>query len=394
MKEKMKVTLISWSSAQRDALAQIIKKQGYDIVQSSIREEVQSLQKLLEDVRGNVLIVECSENFKKQDFEELAKFITEKPQTMVLMLSEKIDADTLVAAMQTGVREVLSSTPSDSELSAALKRLSQRKITSTSDVQSQAEIIAFLSCKGGSGATFLATNFAYILAEEMGKNTIFLDLDMQCGDAVYYVSPGTSKSDIIEITRQIERLDAKLLASSVLHVAPNFDLLPAPEAPDAAYSVEAPALKQLIDIVQHQYEMVVLDLERVIDPLTEQALDMADVVYVVMENLLPFVRDAKRIVAKCRALGYSDRKIRLVVNRYEKNGTIDVEQIEKAVGIKVSHTIRSSFQDVAQAINTGVPIIHVNPHNAIVDVLRTMTQECDPNPIKKQSTWISRLIGT
>ena len=379
---------------QRDALMQIIKNQGHEIMQSFIRDEVRPLQRLLDEVHSNVLIVECSENLKRQDFVELEKFIAEKPQTMVLMLSEKIDADTLVAAMQTGVREVLSSTPTDTELSAALKRLSQRKVSFTSDLQSQAKTIAFLSCKGGSGATFLATNFAYILAEEMGRNTIFLDLDMQCGDAVYYVSPGTSKSDIIEITRHIERLDAKLLASSVLHVAPNFDLLPAPEAPDAAYSVEAPALEQLIDIVRHHYEMVVLDLERVIDPLTEQALDMADVVYVVMENLLPFVRDAKRIVAKCRALGYSDRKIRLVVNRYEKNGTIDIEQIEKAVGIKVSHTIRSSFQDVAQAINTGVPIIHVNPHNAIVDVLRTMAQECDPSPIKKQISWISRLIGS
>ncbi len=379
---------------QRDALMQIIKNQGHEIMQSFIRDEVRPLQRLLDEVHSNVLIVECSENLIRQDFVELEKFITEKPQTMVLMLSEKIDADTLVAAMQTGVREVLSSTPTDTELSAALKRLSQRKVSFTSDLQSQAKTIAFLSCKGGSGATFLATNFAYILAEEMGRNTIFLDLDMQCGDAVYYVSPGTSKSDIIEITRHIERLDAKLLASSVLHVAPNFDLLPAPEAPDAAYSVEAPALEQLIDIVRHHYEMVVLDLERVIDPLTEQALDMADVVYVVMENLLPFVRDAKRIVAKCRALGYSDRKIRLVVNRYEKNGTIDIEQIEKAVGIKVSHTIRSSFQDVAQAINTGVPIIHVNPHNAIVDVLRTMAQECDPSPIKKQISWISRLIGS
>ncbi len=379
---------------QRDALMQIIKNQGHEIMQSFIRDEVRPLQRLLDEVHSNLLIVECSENFKRQDFVELEKFITEKPQTMVLMLSEKIDADTLVAAMQTGVREVLSSTPTDTELSAALKRLSQRKVSFTSDLQSQAKTIAFLSCKGGSGATFLATNFAYILAEEMGRNTIFLDLDMQCGDAVYYVSPGTSKSDIIEITRHIERLDAKLLASSVLHVAPNFDLLPAPEAPDAAYSVEAPALEQLIDIVRHHYEMVVLDLERVIDPLTEQALDMADVVYVVMENLLPFVRDAKRIVAKCRALGYSDRKISLVVNRYEKNDTIDIEQIEKAVGIKVSHTIRSSFQDVAQAINTGVPIIHVNPHNAIVDVLRTMAQECDPSPIKKQISWISRLIGS
>ena len=135
---------------QRDALMQIIKNQGHEIMQSFIRDEVRPLQRLLDEVHSNVLIVEYSENLKRQDFVELEKFITEKPQTMVLMLSEKIDADTLVAAMQTGVREVLSSTPTDTELSAALKRLSQRKVSFTSDLQLQAKTIAFLSCKGGS----------------------------------------------------------------------------------------------------------------------------------------------------------------------------------------------------------------------------------------------------
>ena len=137
-----------------------------------------------------------------------------------------------------------------------------------------------------------------------------------------------------------------------------------------------------------------LDLDRVLDPLTLKALDMSDVVYLVMENLLPFVRDAKRLVAKFRALGYADSKVRIVVNRYEKNGTIDVAQIEKAVGLKVSHTIRSSFPDVAQAINTGVPITDVNPSNTIVSVLREMARELDGTQAHRSQNWIARLLHT
>jgi pilus assembly protein CpaE len=140
--------------------------------------------------------------------------------------------------------------------------------------------------------------------------------------------------------------------------------------------------------------MVVLDLERLLSPVTIQALDRSDVVFLVMENLLPFVRSAKRLVTKLRALGYDDSKIRVVVNRYEKNDTIDVAQIEKALGIKVTHTIRSSFQDVAQAINTGVPITSVNPHNSIVQVLRDMAHGFDTTHAPRTMSWINRLMGS
>jgi pilus assembly protein CpaE len=189
-------------------------------------------------------------------------------------------------------------------------------------------------------------------------------------------------------------LDAKLLTASMLHIGPNFDLLSAPEEPEASYTMSAAQLERLLDLVTVNYDMVVLDVERVLDPLTIKALDMSDVIYLVMENLLPFVRDAKRLVGKFRALGYDDTKIRIVVNRYEKNGTIDVAQIEKAVGLKVSHTIRSSFADVAQAINTGVPITEVNANNAIVQVLRDMARGYDGSHPQRGLSWIDRFMGT
>ncbi|MEZ5610216.1 MAG: AAA family ATPase [Rhodocyclaceae bacterium] len=45
-----------------------------------------------------------------------------------------------------------------------------------------------MSCKGGSGASFLATNLGYALAERSGKRVLLIDLNLQFGDAVLYVS--------------------------------------------------------------------------------------------------------------------------------------------------------------------------------------------------------------
>jgi pilus assembly protein CpaE len=390
----MKAFLIAWSAAQLEALQHTVEAEGYELTQALQRNDGVPLISLIDHLNTDVLIVDCAGEKQAQDIATLELLIASNPHVVVLMLAQNRDADTLVAAMQAGVREVLLSPPSAADLTAALRRFAVRKKAAPTKVTAHAKTIAFVSCKGGSGATFLATNFADILAKDFDKKTAFLDLDLQCGDAAYYVSPGPNRSDITELTRQIDRLDAKLLTASMLHIGPNFDLLSAPEEPEASYTMSAPQLERLLNLVDVNYEMVVLDVDRVLAPLTIKALDMSDVIYLVMENLLPFVRDAKRLVRKFRALGYDDNKIRIVVNRYEKNGTIDVAQIEKAVGLKVSHTIRSSFADVAQAINTGVPITEVNPNNAIVQVLRDMAEGFDSTHPQRGLSWINRFMGT
>jgi pilus assembly protein CpaE len=389
----MKAVLISGSDAQLAGLRDLLETEGHEVTNALQRPTDTPLSTLIESLDADVLIVECTEAQQAQDIAAIDAFVATHTQVVVLLLSTQRDANALLTAMQAGVREVLSSPVVVTELTAALRRIVLRKKMPPLKA-TQAKTISFLSCKGGSGATFLATNFADILAKDLGKKTAFLDLDLQCGDAAYYVSPGPNRSDITELARQIDRLDAKLLSASVLHIHTNFDMLSAPEDPESGYTMNASQLDRLLDVIEVNYDMVVLDLERVLSPLTIQALDRSDVVYLVMENLLPFVRSAKRLVTKLRALGYDDSKIRVVVNRYEKNDTIDVAQIEKALGIKVTHTIRSSFQDVAQAINTGVPITSVNPHNAIVQVLRDMANGFDTTHAPRTMSWINRFMGS
>jgi pilus assembly protein CpaE len=371
----------------------VVEAEGYEFSEVVQRINDATLASQIENLIADVLIVDCSGAQLNQDIAALELLISINPNLVVVMLTQTRDADTLVAAMQAGVREVLLSPPCAADVTAALRRLAVRKKKSPDTSSKHAKTIAFMSCKAGSGATLLATNFADILAKDLGKKTAFLDLDLQCGDAAYYMSLGSNKTDIAELTQQIDRLDAKLLSASMLHIGPKFDLLSAPENPEASYSMTPLQLERLLNLVEINYDMVVLDLERVLTPLTIKALDMSDVVYLVMENLLPFVRDAKRLVSKLQALGHEDSKIRIVVNRYDDGSSIDVTQIEKVLGFKVCHTIPSSFTDVTQAINMGVPISEVNPNNAVVKVLRDMAHGFDDMPAHYMPSWMDRLMG-
>jgi pilus assembly protein CpaE len=389
----MKTSILYWSAELGDSLRQRAAAEGHEVLLTLLRDDAIPLDTILDQVQGDMLILECQSGQQLQDIATLERSAPLQTGLRVMLLVASRSEDVLLAALQAGVREVLPSPPDAAAFSQALQRLAKLKKSSGTEPAKRAKTVAFVSCKGGSGATFLATNFAQLFAQEYKRNTLFLDLDMQCGDAAYYVSPGPSKSNITEITRQIERLDHKLLASSVLHVAPNFDLLSAPEEPEASYAMSPTQLERLVDVAAGHYDMVVMDLERVVTPLTAQALDMADVVYLVMESLLPFLRDAKRLVGKFREMGYDDKKIRLIVNRYERSDVIDLAQIERAVGLKVSHTIPSIFQDVAQAINTGTPLVQVNPRSPILDVLKEMARELEPEKPRKPTSWLTRVLG-
>ena len=388
----MEASLILWTSAQLEAIRQSVNAENFEVVHTDLRDAFHPLQELLEKVHGEVLIVDCSGVQTPQDLLALESFSNDHQDVVIFMLNSAYEVSTLKAAMKVGVREVFASPPNAGDFSASLKRLLLRKKNTPSTDEKHAKVVSFLSCKGGSGATFLATNFAYILAQELGKNTAFIDLDLQCGDAVYYVSQGPGKSSVIDITEQIDRLDATLLSSSMLHITDKFDLLSAPEEPVSSDTINVNQIERLIEVAKKCYDVLVLDLDRIVTPSTLKALNMSDHVFIVMENLLPFVRDAKRVIAKFRAMGYDERKLKLVVNRYERNGTIDIKEIEKAVGIKVSYTISSSFRDVAQAINTGTPLLHVNTENFIVDALRRMAQEFTGTKSVKRSDWFSRLM--
>ena len=80
-------------------------------------------------------------------------------------------------------------------------------------------------------------------------------------------------------------------------------LLAAPQDLESAMAISAQDIEKVLTLVRNQHEHVVVDLPRNLNPLTLKVLDMADVVYIVMQSQTPDVRDAQRLVNMMRELG-------------------------------------------------------------------------------------------
>lgn len=88
-------------------------------------------------------------------------------------------------AMRAGVQCVLPWPPDAQEFRDEVQRCTSHAL---SGHRSEAKVVSFLSCKGGSGTTFTAANFGYTLAARQGKRVLLIDLSQQYGDAAFLVT--------------------------------------------------------------------------------------------------------------------------------------------------------------------------------------------------------------
>jgi pilus assembly protein CpaE len=349
---------------------------------------ITKLRVLADQLRPDVVILDsmCRD---RDDLPVLEYLSAQHPHTIVVMLCANHTPEFLINAMRAGVREVLNSPVTREVLLAAVGRIEQR-LGLAANPRERGTIAAFVPCKGGSGATFLATNLGYQLAAE-NKKVLLIDLNLQFGDAVLFVHDSKPVANVAEVARNIDRLDATFLAGNVVKVTPNYSLLAAPEDPGQAIEVKPEHVDVLLNVAANHYDFVILDLGRVLDAVTIRALDRANCIFPVIQLTLPFLRDAGRLLAAFRALGYPREKIRIVVNRYEKNGELKLADLERVLGVTAFRTLPNSYEAVAGAVNHGQPILAFARGNPVTKGLQDLAQTLIPAPAEAGSL-LGRLL--
>lgn len=335
-----------------------------------VKGDVENLASLVLREHPDLVILERP-SFEGEEFAALERTLMKNPGLAVLLLCPAPSADLLLRAMRIGVREVLPSPLSANALLDVLVRLERRGAVSNRG-QPAGKVLAFIPCKGGSGATFLAANFAYALAALGKKRVALIDLNLQFGDAVLFVSDNVPRNTLADLVRDIGRLDASFLASSMVQVTPEFGVLAAPEEVDQAAGIKPEHIDRLLDVALRSYDYVILDVGRRLDGTSIRALDRAEAIYPVLQMTLPFLRDAKRLLNAFHSLGYGAEKVHVIANRYAKSGEITLQSVATTLGHAVEITIPNSFNAVAASVNQGVPIVKMAPHDPVAKCLQEL----------------------
>lgn len=323
-----------------------------------------------------------------EGFGPIEELTTHYPQIAVVLLCAACTHEFLLGAMRSGVREVLPSPVPPADLQTTVTRICGK--LRGARTSGAGKVLAFIACKGGSGATFLATSLGYQLAQT--GSVLLIDLNLQFGDALSFVRDGRPPSTLADVARGINRLDASFLAACTVKVAPNFSILAAPDDHSEAVEIAPAHVEAVLALAVQHYDFVLLDIGRAIGTLSIKALDQATTIYPVLQASVPSVRNAKKMLAIFKSLDYDAGKVELVVNRFDRKGAIGVAEIERALGKFTIHTVPNSYKQVTAAIDHGEPLVASSPSNPVLRQIASLADTLRPRAQPARGVF-GRLLG-
>ena len=367
----MKIALISPNPHNLQQMGRVLEASAHIVV--LVNGGKTRMRAVAEDEQPDLMVVEgmCCDPAELTQVEYIT---THHPQVAVILLCATQTPEFLINAMRAGVREVLPSPASSEALQAAVNRIATK--LGAGAARTQGKIFAFLSCKGGSGATFLATNLACQLAQT--KSVLLIDLNLQFGDALSFVHDGKPALTLADVARDIRRMDASFLAASTVRIMPNFSLLAAPEDPAQAMEIKPEHIEAILNLAVTRYDFILLDMPRNLDTLAIRALDRANRIFPVMQAGLPSIRNAARLLSVFRSLNYAPEKIEVIVNRHERSGDIGLDDIRRTLGDISLHAVPNSYKEVTASVNQGSPLMELARSNSVTRNLAEFALSLNP----------------
>jgi pilus assembly protein CpaE len=384
----LRITIMSPDKQHLDEIRAALQTAAHSNHITAISGGLHRAGELANQLTANILIAECGGE-RVDELAPLARLADLHPAMAVIVVCNKQSPEFLIQAMRLGVREVLSYPLDTLALQAAIERVRGKVGASATK---QAKVIAFTSCKGGSGATFLASNLAYMLSSVGDANVALIDLNLQFGDAHMFLTDGDAPHTLSDVVRGIHRLDAALLKASMLKLGPRLSVLAAPNDPSHGLEARPEHVESLLGLACRHFDYVVLDVGRTVDAASVRALDHADLIYAVLQANLPCVRGARRMLDVFRNLEYPQQKVELVVNRYEKSGDLRIKEMEDVLGHRIRRAIPNDYAAVAASVNQGVPIAQSAENSLVSGALMQWCQQLHGKSALEHSNWVARVF--
>jgi pilus assembly protein CpaE len=281
------------------------------------------------------------------------------PNVSFFVMSQVLDPHLLMEAMHLGIREFIPLPMSEEKLAGAIDRVAQGM-----GMGKKARIIHVIPTIGGCGSTTVACNVAAALAKD--SKTVLMDMDLIRGGVAGYfdVRPRYTLADVMD---SAEKVDKQLLDNALtLHPTSGLAILARPDLPEDSQRVTQAGIMRLMGVLGRVFDYVVVDSLMSIDPVYSAVIAAADINILVMQLNVPSAKNAERFVGVLRRMGVESSKIRIVVNRYVKKGAdIEPEEVERALGLKISWMIPNDFKNAISAINFGEPVVLRSPRAEI-----------------------------
>ena len=292
-----------------------------------------------------------------EGFRILEKVRAAAPDLYIIAANYSGDGESVIATIRAGANDFLMMPLRRTDFRDAIARLEKTPRRASSGTSKLGRIYSFLGTKGGVGTTSLAVNFASVLAQRK-QQTVLIDLDaigndvaMQLGAAPQYT--------LQEVGENLSRMDQALFEGFVTRDPLGFFLVGPPDALEQRGYFSEAMFREFGTFLVEKYEAIVVDAGRsVSDEIVLGALQASSIIFLVVTQEFPSIRNAQRYIAYLMRMGFSQDQLRVVCNRYQKRNNpnyTSLEQIQQTLNQPVFYGIPET-PAMLTAVNKARPL--------------------------------------
>ena len=279
----------------------------------------------------------------------LIDLIAIDPAIKIVVLLAANDPDLILRCLRQGAAEFLAQPYTAEQLQPVMERLN-RLLYDSGAAPGSAKIHCVIPSKGASGATTIASNLAFQWKRYGPKRTLLADLDPLTGTIAFLLKLRSTYS-FVDALAHANTMDADLWKGLVSNTNGIDVLLPPENHMDAVHDLKEAS--PIFHYGRHAYDHIVIDCGSAYGDWNLSLARLADEILLVTTNELPALQAAQRALAHFVRNKISRSKVRIVVNRYNRDLGLSKEMIETALKTEVFHLCSSDYESINRSLIDG-----------------------------------------
>lgn len=306
----------------------------------------------------------------------------------VILIAEDVSPAALHQLLRQGADEFVPYPLPEKELQAAIDRLNEpepepvyveRGETAApsnrhgNSRSREGAVLAVHGLAGGTGATTLAVNLAWELANSAKKGetdpkVCLLDFDLQYGTAATYLDLPRREA-VFELLSDTDAMDFESFNSALIGYEDKLQVLTSPSDMIPLDLVAPEDITRIIEIARHHFDYVVIDMPKTLVTWTETVLHAAHVYFATIELDMRSAQNALRLKRLLQSEDMPFDKLRFALNRAPKftdlNGKSRVKRMAESLGISIDLLLPDGARQVTQGADHGMPLALSAPKNVL-----------------------------
>ncbi len=366
MEKKIKLMIADDIQETRDVIRQLIDLNSENIEIIAEAQNGAEAVLLARQYKPDLILMDINMP-ELNGLEATARIVSDNPGSVVIIMSVQSETEYLKQAMFSGAKEyIIKPFDYDTLMGTLLKTYERHHSTTVENVPTEptgqvAKVFSFFSTKGGVGKSFLALSTALVHSMIYKKKTLLIDFDLQFGDISLMIDRVSAKS-LADCVSDGEYKDYDAIASYLIHYNEYLDILIAPKSPEEAESIQSDVPEIILQVLQHHYDTILMDLPISFSDLTLSVLDRSDCILYVSTMDILSLKNTKTGLSVMKSLNYPEDKIKIIINSRNESYGIKMVDVEKLFTRKPFTSIVEDQKGARLSINMGTPYL-MNPKN-------------------------------